>query len=430
MRHIALIINIFISSFLVGQVANDDCNSAGQLCSNTWELVNNYNATVSTCLSCQDDFDSCFVPLNSSWFTFNTYAGGGVLMEIQNLSFNTDLNNDNNSINLAVFQADIPCFSQSYELVFCTTEISNNTTLSIPGLLPNTTYHVVFSGTQIGPGALEPSEAQFLTRIIGPAVDRPAAVVSIGASPVEICRGSPVTLIADLTFCPENSDIQWFKNGEPWLVTPNTANSITTDEVVDGDTFYAITTCFDDCIATIQTNTLEITVHDFFVFAGDDVTISHGQGTQLMAFTTGDTFFWSPPDGLTSTSIINPIASPDFTTTYFFTVSNGICEIVDEVTVHVISDLIVPNVFSPNGDGVNDVWEILGTENYQEVYVVVFDRSGQKVLEVVNYNPLRFWNGTNRRGNALPTSTYYYSITVDRNLETERTVKGSVSIIR
>ena len=60
---------------------------------------------------------------------------------------------------------------------------------------------------------------------------------------------------------------------------------------------------------------------------------------------------------------------------------------------------------------------------------MVYDRSGQKVLEAVNYNPLRFWDG--KRGDkSLPTSTYFYVITLDRNLESEKIVKGSVTIIR
>lgn len=427
MRRLALAFHILFINLVFGQISSDNCADAGQLCANRWELVNNFNTTVNNCLACQDDFDTCFIALNSAWFKFKSYFGGFLTLEIQNLSFNNLIDNDNNSMNLAIFRADIPCFSQSYELIHCVSDFSTNNTTVVAGLLPDTEYYVVFSGTQNGPGANEPSEAQFLVRILGPAVDRPAAEVSIGASPTEICKGSPVTLIADLSSCPENSEIQWFKNNQPWLTTPS--NSITTENVEDGDTFYAITNCYEDCTVTIQTNNLPITVHDFFVFAGDDVTITQGQGVQLNGFTTESSFFWTPPVGLTNPNIANPIASPDITTTYFFTVSNGICEIVDEVTVNVISDLVIPNVFSPNGDGLNDFWEILGTENYQEVYVMVFDRSGQKVLEVVNYNPLRFWNGTHN-GKPLPPSTYFYVVSIDRNTPSEKTVKGPITIIR
>jgi gliding motility-associated-like protein len=427
MQWITFLAAIFWFNVLFCQISADNCNEAGELCPNTWELVNNYNTTIVNCLSCQDDFDTCFVPLNSAWFTFTSSNGGSATLSIQNLSFDTNVANDNNSLNLAIFQAPVPCFSQSYQLVHCVTNITGNTNEILSGLLPNTTYHVVFSGSQIGPGALEPSEAQFLVRVLGPAVDRPTAQVSIGQDPPNICKGSPLTLIADLSSCPNNTEINWFKNGDFWLSTP--ANSITTNDFENGDIFYATTTCFDYCVVSLQTNSLPITVYDFFVSAGPDVIISAGQGLELAGATSENTYFWSPPLGLTNPNILNPVAAPSFTTTYYLTASNGLCEIVDEVTVEVISNLIIPNVFSPNGDGANDTWEILGTENYADVYILVYDRSGQKVLEAVNYNPLRFWNGSNGL-KPLPTSTYFYVITLDRNSPNEKTIKGSVTIIR
>jgi gliding motility-associated-like protein len=427
MLRIALILNLFFSSLIFGQLSNDNCAQGEQLCPNTWVQVDNFNSTATTCLSCEDDFDTCFVPLNSSWFTFTTYAGGNLVFEIQNITFNPAVDNDNNSLNFAIFQADVACFAQSYNLVHCANDLVVNATELVVDLEPNTVYHVVFSGTQNGIGALEPSEATFLVRISGPAVDRPAASVSIGASPAEICRGEPVTFIADLSNCPDSTDVQWFKNDELWLTVPS--NAITTEDVEDGDVFYAVTTCFDVCIETIQTNNYTLIVHDFLVYAGEDVTIIQGDGIQLTGFTTENFYYWSPELGLTNPNITNPIASPNSTTTYNFHASNGICEIVDGITITVVSDLVVPNVFSPNGDGINDVWEILGTENYEEVYVLVYDRSGQKVLESVNYNPLRFWDGSNR-GKPLPVSTYYYVITVDRNSSTEKTIKGPVTIVR
>lgn len=426
MLRIILIFSIVLFSTAHSQISSDNCADAGQLCPNRVEPVNNFNTTINTCLACPDDFDLCFTPLNTAWFKFTTTDNGNAVLRIQNLTFNNAINNPNNSMNLAVFEATVPCFSQSYSLIHCATDIQANTNEQLTGLQSNTTYYVVFSGTQNGT-ANAPSEALFNVRITGAAVDRAEPEVSIGHSPAEICKGNPVTLIADITTCPENSELQWYKNGSLWLSTPN--NVITTLDIENGDEFYALTTCFEMCTENIQTNNLTINIHDFVVDAGQDTTIVQGNGIELSGFTTESNYFWSPPLGLTSPTILNPIASPEYTTTYFLTASNGLCEITDELTITVISDLIVPNVFSPNGDGVNDVWEILGTENYQEVYVVIYDRSGQKVLEAVNYNPLRFWNGTNR-GKDLPASTYFYVITLDRNTSSQKVIKGSVTIIR
>ncbi len=423
----ALFLIFFISLGAVrAQISNDNCNAAGVLCPGIFETVNNLNTTVNTCLSCQDDFTACFTPLNTAWFSFTTYAGGNASLRMQNLQFNPNVDNLNNSFSIAIFQADVPCFSQSYTLFECLADINSNTTLPLSGLLPNTNYYVVFSGTQNGPTANAPSEVQLDVRITGQAVTRPAAQVSIGASPTEVCKGAPVTLIADLNLCPNNTAIDWYRNNQFWFTS--SIGAITIDDAENGDQFYAQTTCYDVCIETIQTNTLTLVVHDFIVDAGNDVTILQGEGTQLNGSTTETSFFWSPPVGLTNPNMLNPVASPEITTMYYLTSSNGICELVDSVTITVISDLVVPNVFSPNNDGINDVWEILGTENYEDVYVQVYDRSGQRVLESVNYNPLRFWNGTHRN-KPLPVSTYFYVIVLDRNSDKEKVLKGSVTII-
>lgn len=428
MKQLIALIFLISTSLLRSQIANNDCSAAGQLCPNEWIDVNNFNTTIQSCLSCQDDFDLCFTPLNTAWLYFNTYdAGGDILLRIQNIQFDAAVNNNNNSLNIALFKASVPCVSQSYELIHCINDLTTNSNEPIALLEPNTTYHLVFSGTQNGPGAVQASQASFQIRIQGAAVERPQAAVVMGAVEPQICAGQPLTLIADMTSCPESSDIQWYKNGVLWLTTPS--NGITTDDVEHGDEFRVETTCYEDCPQTVTSNTVQITVYDFFVDAGSNVTISQGQAITLAGSTDQLDYFWSPPTGLNNPNSLNPVASPETTTTYYLTASNGICEIVDDVTVFVISELVIPDVFTPNGDGINDVWEILGTENFQEVYVVIFDRSGQKVFESVNYNPLKYWNGT-FKNKALPTSTYYYVITLDRSSTNTQVIKGSVTIIR
>jgi gliding motility-associated-like protein len=428
MKQLIFIITLFSTLLLRSQIANNNCFAAGQLCPNDWVDVNNLNSTSQTCLSCQDDFDLCFTPLNTSWITFNTYeSGGDMLLDIRNVQFEASVNNNNNSINLAIFKAAVPCVSQSYELIHCVLQMNNSINEIVTNLEPNAKYYIVFSGSQVGGGALEPSQASFQIRIGGDAVNRPTTNVTIGAVESQICLGAPLTLLADLTNCPEASQIDWYKNGVFWLTTPT--NGITTNEVENGDQFGAQTTCYQDCPMARTSNTVTITVHDFQVDAGADLTISQGQGVMLSGSTDQSNFFWAPPTGLNNPNILNPIASPDVTTTFYLTASNGICEIVDEMTVYVISELVVPDVFTPNGDGINDTWQILGTENFQEVYVTVYDRSGQRVFEAVNYNPLKFWNGS-FKGRSLPSSTYFYVIQLDRSLNTNQTLKGSVTIIR
>ncbi|BAV07449.1 hypothetical protein FLA_3474 [Filimonas lacunae] len=68
---------------------------------------------------------------------------------------------------------------------------------------------------------------------------------------------------------------------------------------------------------------------------------------------------------------------------------------------------VVPNVFSPNGDGVHDYWDILFLDRYTDVTVQVFNRWGAKVFSSKGYSAP--WNGR-VNGKALPPGTYYYII--------------------
>lgn len=87
-----------------------------------------------------------------------------------------------------------------------------------------------------------------------------------------------------------------------------------------------------------------------------------------------------------------------------------------EFTVEVIpleTSLNIPQLLTPDGDGVNDRWVIGRIENYTVNSVVVLDRWGHKVFEKNGYdNDNVFWDGTNVHGNVVPTGTYFYSIEI------------------
>lgn len=419
---------LLLSSFNgFAQMASDNCNAAGALCPNQWETVHNFNSTTVTCISCQDDFDLCFVPLNTSWFTFTTNTfGGDATLNVLNVNFDLNIDNNNNSLNMAIFEANVPCNANAYILMHCVTNFTGNLIENIPALNANTTYYVVFSGTQNG-AANAPSEASFEVRISGPAVQRATPNISIDITPMELCRGQLILLQADTLNCPDFTHVDWHKNGEAWLTSMST--TLSTDDITDGDVITASITCYENCPIITVSGNQTLTVYDFEVDAGNNMTISAGQNVVLSGNTTESDFFWSPPTDLTNMGSLSPTASPKQTTTYYLTASNGICAISDEVTVFVIEKLEIPNVFSPNGDGVNDFWEIRGTENFTDVYVVIYDRSGQKVFESVNYNPLNFWNGT-LRGKLMPTTTYFYTIELDRTSPNKQTLKGSVTLVR
>ncbi|MFB2117667.1 gliding motility-associated C-terminal domain-containing protein [Parapedobacter sp. 2B3] len=169
-----------------------------------------------------------------------------------------------------------------------------------------------------------------------------------------------------------------------------------------------------------------ITVHDtVYLDPMLDIVMLRGQRVTLRPQTDASQFNWSNEPGLDNYHAQYPVASPEETTTYTLTASNAVgCEKVGTVTVTVLTDLILPNSFTPNGDNVNDTWEIGGLGNYPNVFLQVFNRWGTPVFSSKGYT--RPWDGQHN-GTPLPTGPYYYTLSSDVLV---RPLSGSVTILR
>ena len=135
-------------------------------------------------------------------------------------------------------------------------------------------------------------------------------------------------------------------------------------------------------------------------------------------------YYWLP-DGQTTREIVVFDKDPG---TYIYSVDvGGGC--YAEVMVEVIHcDLTIPNIFTPNGDGVNDVFVIDGADNFPGSKLIVFNRWGQKVFESEDYNSSGYWDGKN-----APDGVYYYVFYERRRVKGEITFtehSGSVTIMR
>jgi gliding motility-associated-like protein len=99
----------------------------------------------------------------------------------------------------------------------------------------------------------------------------------------------------------------------------------------------------------------------------------------------------------------------------------------DTIVVMVVGNLVIPSGFTPNGDGINDVWEIGNAPDYGDrIEVHVLNRWGSTVYQSKGYdNTSRKFDG-NRNGRPLPVGTYYYVITI-KGLPS---YKGTITIVR
>jgi gliding motility-associated-like protein len=164
------------------------------------------------------------------------------------------------------------------------------------------------------------------------------------------------------------------------------------------------------------------------VNAGPDQSIFEGDTVTLTGSVKGaaSSVYWLPNTNIQNNTMVTPVVSPVDNTTYtLYAVSPQGCPLEsDDAFVRVYKKLRIPNIFSPNGDGINDTWAIQNIDTYPLATVKVFTRSGRVVFESKTLGIA--WDGT-LNGKAVPVATYYYVIDLHVGLNP---LSGWVVIVR
>ncbi|MFH1319917.1 MAG: gliding motility-associated C-terminal domain-containing protein [Bacteroidota bacterium] len=247
--------------------------------------------------------------------------------------------------------------------------------------------------------------------------------------PASICSGDSVELISGIA-----ASYVWLFNGLP--IIPGTTQTIIASSAGDYQVA-AINDCGADTSA-IKTITVD-PLPD--ADAGNDTAIISGSSVQLSG-SGGIVYSWSPSAGLSDPNISNPLASPTETTIYYLTVTDtNECSDTDSVIITVMDsviipvpdelDIFIPDIFSPNGDGENDVLYVYG-KAIENILFVVYDRWGEKVYEakeVTNGQDgevIAGWNGTFDNKPLDPAVFVYYLEVNDGAI----IKKGNITLIR
>ncbi|RYD90645.1 MAG: gliding motility-associated C-terminal domain-containing protein, partial [Sphingobacteriales bacterium] len=150
--------------------------------------------------------------------------------------------------------------------------------------------------------------------------------------------------------------------------------------------------------------------------AGPDLGMEEDKPIKLQGSAKGSqiSYYWTPSDDMKNPTSLTPTINPHEDAVYTLHVQSPLCgEVTDEVKVKVFKKLNIPNSFSPNGDGINDIWRIEKLNTYSESVLTVYTRSGQEVFRTVG--DAKQWNG-NYGNKQLPSGTYYYVIDRKNNL--------------
>jgi gliding motility-associated-like protein len=147
----------------------------------------------------------------------------------------------------------------------------------------------------------------------------------------------------------------------------------------------------------------------------------------------GVTYTWTvisgTPNSVNPANVAEPIFSPIVDSEYEVTIRSGnSCVERRRIRIRVISEIYVPNVFTPNGDGLYDTWIIRELDGFLNASVKVFNRWGDLIFENKGAYT-KPWDGT-YNGKPVGTATFYYVIDKGENVPApdKREIKGSVTV--
>ncbi len=246
---------------------------------------------------------------------------------------------------------------------------------------------------------------------------------------VEVCSGE----VAQLTVSGATT-YQWINHttglNNLQIATPTATTLTNTTYTVVGTDQYG---CYTD------TATINVMVRPLpWVKAGNDIHSIYGAENQLVITNSADVtkWTWTPTDFLSCTNCPSPISKPYATTNYVITVENQYrCIAKDSILVTAFcsaGNIYLPNAFTPNSDGKNDVFMALGTGVNKIKSFKIFNRWGELVFfkrDIFPEDKRSAWDGK-YKGMEAPSGTYVYFVELECTSGGSYEKKGTVTLIR
>jgi gliding motility-associated-like protein len=229
-----------------------------------------------------------------------------------------------------------------------------------------------------------------------------------------ICMPQEYKLSAKLA---SGTQIQWYKNGTPITGSSHAAYTIHADELSGGS--YHVSESNGACTIHADAVNIEL-MHTPLLYTENELYVSKGERVTLNVQAEHAAYHhWSPAIGLSNPDqlITEHLATNSVTYTLHATNQLNKCPVSTEVTIRVKAEVIIPNVITVNGDGVNDTWEIENIENFPQASIEIFNRWGNMVWKSIGYS--NQWNGSSRNGEPLPAGTYYYIVNLNSKQQTD-----------
>lgn len=220
-----------------------------------------------------------------------------------------------------------------------------------------------------------------------------------------------VFAFGDTTICPDQSAVLFAEGALSYRWVPSSSlNNAETSTVIatpQNDTRYIVYGA--DQYGCIAQDSIWVNLYPrAFVHTNAEIEVLQGDTVVLSAFTNGaGDVFWSPSEYLSCTDCLDPIAIPqkEINYTVYFIDDNG-CKDEDDIKILFNPLIYIPNSFTPDGRGVNEVFKaVIG--NVMTFKMEIYNRWGEQIF--ISENKEYGWDGT-YKGDKCPDGTYSWKI--------------------
>lgn len=237
-------------------------------------------------------------------------------------------------------------------------------------------------------------------------------------------------IVDDTLVCPGGQANLWATGGSSYWWEPNGLVSNPTNNVISPTvyvpTLFTVTVSdFTNC--NLQLSVLVDTLPAPILLLDELIEVAWSNEIQLTPTTNATSFLWEPSLGLSCTTCLTPVVSSTSSTMYSLTVTSiDGCKLTKWVEIKFDGILHVPNAFTPNGDGDNDIFYAYG-KDIAEFEMMIFDRWGEKLFFTDNLD--EGWDGT-YKGDLAKTETYVWKIKYKDVLGNPGELIGTVTLLR
>jgi gliding motility-associated-like protein len=288
------------------------------------------------------------------------------------------------------------------------------------GFISNTTTSQVINANNINAGVYSVTgENSFgcQTALTKTVIINPRPIASVSFFDTTICKNTPINLISS-----GGGTYNWFPATNISNTTVSNPLVTTTQNILYN---VEVTNSFG-CKDTSQVNVNVVSLPT--VDAGLNQTLVGSSIVQLNGIVSGNysNYFWTPATLLNNPNALNPTAQIATDTKFYLTVNalRNCGTVTDSVMVNLISGLFIPNTFTPNADGKNDVWNIAALRGYPNHELKIYNRYGQVVF--YGKTGIYGWDG---KFNGVLQPAGVYSYVLDLN-DGKPLYKGNIFLLQ